>query len=246
MQLEYAQLSLLGHRAENQDRLAVVANNQAVLVVVADGMGGHQGGALAAETAVDSLRACFLAVTTPILDPIGFLHRAMATAHNAVVAVGHALRFDAKPRATCAVCLIQQGASYWAHVGDSRLYQIRDGALVHRTRDHSHVERLLREGSITVAEASSHPMRHYVEQCLGGDAVLPEMTVTGRKVLQVRDLLLVCSDGFWSNFQDIDLATALSAHPDLNATLQALGDFSVRSSAPQSDNVSAVVVRWTA
>ncbi len=246
LQLEYAQLSLLGHRQENQDRLAVVANGQAALVVVADGMGGHQGGALAAETAVESLRMGFLSVMEPILDPIGYLHQAMANAHSAVVAVGQMMQFEVRPRATCAVCLIQQGASYWVHVGDSRLYQFRDGTLVTRTRDHSHVERLLRDGSITLAEAPTHPMRHYVEQCLGGDPVLPEMTVTGRKALQRHDLLLVCSDGFWSNFQDDDLARSLNRHADLTATLKTLGDFSVRASAPQSDNVTAVAVRWIA
>ena len=91
--------------------------------------------------------------------------------------IGLHLPLEQRPRATCAVCLVQQGSAYWAHVGDSRIYLLRHGAVAARTRDHSHVELLLREGLITPDQAHNHPMRNYVECCLGGDPVLPDMTM---------------------------------------------------------------------
>ena len=82
-----------------------------------------------------------------------------------------------RPRATCAVCLVQNGSAFWAHIGDSRIYLLRRGKVFKRTRDHSHVEFLLREGVITADQALTHPMRNFVECCLGGEPFLPEMTL---------------------------------------------------------------------
>jgi serine/threonine protein phosphatase PrpC len=99
------------------------------------------------------------------------------------------------------VCLVQDSAAYWAHVGDSRVYQLRQSQVLERTRDHSHVEVLLREGLITEAEVHGHPMRNYVECCLGGDAALPEMSISTRRRLKSGDVLLLCTDGLWANLR---------------------------------------------
>ena len=96
---------------------------------------------------------------------------------------------------------MQDSAAYWAHVGDSRIYQLRQAQVLERTRDHSHVEVLLREGLITEAEVHGHPMRNYVECCLGGDAALPEMTISSRRKLKSGDVLLLCTDGLWANLR---------------------------------------------
>ena len=95
----------------------------------------------------------------------------------------HDVAVDFRPRATCAVCLVQEGGAFWAHIGDSRIYQVRDGAVLSRSRDHSHVEVLIQEGAITEEEAKDHPMRNFVECCIGGDAPVPDMSITGRKKL---------------------------------------------------------------
>ena len=112
----------------------------------------------------------FRAEPKPLFDPLGFLHLALGRAHAAVVAIGTRLAVDLRPRATCAVCLVQRQEAYWAHVGDSRVYHLRGGSVVSRTRDHSHVEQLLRDGSITRRRDPGHPMRNFVECCLGGEA----------------------------------------------------------------------------
>ena len=91
------------------------------------------------------------------------------------MALGARLPLELRPRATCAVCLVQQSSAYWAHVGDSRVYHLRAGRVRERTRDHSHVELLVREGVISAGQMQNHPMRNFVESCLGGEAILPEM-----------------------------------------------------------------------
>ncbi len=246
LQIESAELSLVGHREDNQDRVAVVVGEHAAFVIAVDGMGGHSDGAKAASTAVASLTASFWQHAHPLLDPMGFLHLALGRAHDEVVALGTALPLEQRPRATCAVCLVQQGAAYWAHVGDSRVYQIRNGVVVSRTRDHSHVEQLLRDGLITEAEIKGHPMRNYVECCLGGDPMLTEMSIGRRQPLQKGDLLLTCSDGLWANLEDSEVGLPWRSTASLREILGELCTRAVQASAPYSDNTSAAVLRWLA
>ena len=247
MQIETADLRLIGHREENQDRVAIAGDDHAVLLAVIDGMGGHAEGARAAETALATLLDAFWHTPHPIFDPLGFLHLSLGRAHEEVVKLGASLGVEARPRATCALCLVQESAAYWAHVGDSRIYQLRQAEVLERTRDHSHVEVLLREGLITEAEVHGHPMRNYVECCLGGDAALPEMSITTRRRLKSGDVLLLCTDGLWSNLKDQDFVRfAQQSGTALRESLTALGTRAVEASAPYSDNTSAAVLRWRA
>ncbi len=245
MQFDYAKLSLPGNRQENQDRVEVFAFAEAALLVAVDGMGGHAEGARAAEVTIATLKECFNEQGRPVLDPQGFLTLALAQAHARVVELGEGVPMDHRPRATCAVCLVQDASAYWAHVGDSRIYLLRDGAVVERTRDHSHVELLLREGLIGEGELKSHPMRNFVECCLGGDNPLPNMSVTARKRLRGGDTLLVCTDGLWSGVDDGQIgALSATGGPGLGTLLAALVDAAVASNSPHSDNTSAAALRW--
>ena len=149
MQIEYAKVSALGDRSDNQDRAAVGVAEEAALMLVFDGMGGHSDGAQAAETGLKVVQDLFMDATMPIFDPQGFLYMALARAHDEVVALGKDVAVDFRPRATCAVCLVQEGGAYWGHIGDSRIYQVRNGMVLERSRDHSHVEVLIQEGAIT-------------------------------------------------------------------------------------------------
>ena len=245
MRIEYAELSLLGDREDNQDRVTVSAADQAALLVVIDGMGGHSDGSRAADTALKSLLESFRQTSLPMFDPLGFLHMALSRAHDEVAKLGNGQTIDTRPRATTAICLIQEGAAFWAHIGDSRVYHMRHGKILQRTRDHSHVELLLREGKITEEELPTHPMRNFVECCLGGDPAIPEMTVSGRHALQPGDVLLLCTDGIWANLRDSDIAGFFREdNQELRAWLEALGRRAVQASAPFSDNSTAAVLRW--
>jgi serine/threonine protein phosphatase PrpC len=245
LQVEYADLSLLGGREENQDRVAVAVAEHSALLVVVDGMGGHAEGARAAEVTLKTLLEAFWHTPQPLFDPLGFLHLTLGRAHEEVVRIGLHLPLENRPRATCAVCLVQQGSAYWAHVGDSRIYLLRQGAVAARTRDHSHVELLLREGLITPDQAHNHPMRNYVECCLGGDPVLPDMTLGQRRALQRDDVLFVCTDGVWGCLRDSEIATALTmAGIPSRDQLAALCRTAVAAAGPTSDNTSGAVLRW--
>jgi len=245
LRVEYADLSLIGDREENQDRVQVIASEHAVLLLVVDGMGGHADGAQAAQLAVETIRDAFQRVTHPVFDPIGFLHLAIGRAHLNLVTLGARLSLEARPRATCAICLVQDDACHFAHVGDSRIYHLRDGAVRERTRDHSHVELLLQDGVITEAEIAAHPMRNFVECCLGGDAWLPGMTITRRKSLVPGDVLMACTDGLWAGLGDERIAAGLTTKGQpLAGSLRRLGEMAVRASAPYSDNTSAVALRF--
>jgi PPM family protein phosphatase len=245
LRIDYADLSLVGDREDNQDRVTVAATDTAALMIVIDGMGGHSDGSRAADTALKSLLDSFHQTSHPLFDPLGFLHMSLSRAHDDVARLGSGQSIDARPRATIALCLVQEGAAYWAHVGDSRIYLIRHGKTLERTRDHSHVELLLREGKITEEEVANHPMRNFVECCLGGDPSIPEMTIGGRRLLEPGDVLLLCTDGIWANLKDADIAAFFREDTQqLRAWLEALGRRAVQASSPFSDNSSAAVLRW--
>ena len=243
MQIEHAELTLKGDRSENQDRVQVVAEDAATLMICVDGMGGHSDGAKAAEVASQTIAQAFSRVAKPVFDPQGFLHVAIGRAHTNLVALGVEQTLEKRPRATCAVCLLQDDAAYWAHIGDSRIYLLRDNQVVERTRDHSHVELLLREGLISETEIADHPMRNFVECCLGGDPRLPGMSITGQKALMAGDLLLACTDGLWSGLGDDEIGRGLNSQQGLYEGLRALGKQAVEACGPYADNTSAVAAR---
>jgi serine/threonine protein phosphatase PrpC len=243
--VDYADITLLGGRDENQDRVSAAVAEHSALLVVVDGMGGHANGAKAAEVTQQVILEAFWHTPQPLFDPMGFLHLTLGRAHEEVVKLGANLSIEHRPRATCAVCVVQQGATWWAHVGDSRLYHIRQGALVSRTRDHSHVELLLREGLITAEQAQVHPMRNFVECCLGGDPILPDMTLTKRRPLEPNDVLFVCTDGMWAGVRDTEIASELGAPGvPLRETLRDLAERAIVRTGAASDNTSAAALRW--
>ncbi len=245
MRVEHAELSLLGARETNQDRVGAVVGNEAALMIAVDGMGGHAEGERAAEIALQVTGQRFKAAPAPLLDPLGFLHLALGAAHQHIVGIGSDMPLENRPRATIALCLVQRASAYWGHVGDSRAYHLRNGKVVARTRDHSHVELLVREGVIQADQAQAHPMRNFVESCLGGELLLPEMDVSRRHALEPGDVLLVCTDGLWAGLSDSNVAAAFAqAGQPLAEALSALGAQAVAATGASSDNTSAVALRF--
>ena len=170
---------------------------------------------------------------------------ALSQAHDEVVSLGADLAVDFRPRATCAVCLIQETGAWWAHIGDSRIYQLRDGNVVTRSRDHSHVEVLIQEGAITEEEALDHPMRNFVECCIGGDAPVPDMSITRKKSLVPGDVLLACSDGLWSGMNDDEIAEISTRKTmGLAENLKSLSMKALTMNAPYSDNTTGTALLW--
>ena len=246
LRIEYAEVSLLGCRADNQDRVSVAVSEHSALLVVIDGMGGHSDGARAAETALKVLVEAFWHTPQPILDPLGFLHLTLGRAHEEVAKLGVNLPLEQRPRATCAVCLVQNGSALWAHIGDSRVYLLRRGKVFKRTRDHSHVEFLLREGVITADQALTHPMRNFVECCLGGEPY-PARDDT-RPARAARGQRHVCSSARTACGAASTTTRSAAAFPPARAPLreelQRLAERSVSIVGAGSDNTTAAAVRW--
>src|SRR4030081_995426 len=127
LRVEYADISLLGGREENQDRVVAAVAEQAVLLLVVDGMGGHAHGARAAQVTQQVIAEAFWHAPHPLFDPRAFLPRTLGRAHDEVVKLGAQLPLEQRPRATCAVCPIQPRASWWAPAGAGPPDPVRHG-----------------------------------------------------------------------------------------------------------------------
>jgi serine/threonine protein phosphatase PrpC len=244
LRYETAEISLIGDRDQNQDRVAILCRDECAFLVVVDGMGGHSEGDKAAEVARSSFIRSFDETGGQIGDPEAFVVQAVQSAHDAVMVIGEGLSVEHKPRATCAICLIVGSEAWWAHVGDARVYLLRGGRVVHRTRDHSHVEVLLREGLIREEEIPGHPMRHYVECCLGGESALPTSgNGPTTSTLNPGDTLLLCSDGLWSGVADDMIGRSSTVLGPVAEWLGALSESALAANAPCSDNTTAAALR---
>ncbi len=242
MPWEHAAANRLGNRALNQDRWGVAVEGELALAAVADGMGGHPRGELAAEAAVTHLLARFRAdPRAAAARPRAFLRDAVEGAHAAVVAAGRAARPPADARTTVVVCLARPDRAWWAHAGDSRLYLLRGGEVVARTRDHTYVATLEAEGLLDPREAAGHPLRNYVLESLGGSE--PPRAELDESPLAPGDVLLLCTDGLWSAVPEGVIA-AIGEAPELAAALEMAVAEAEAASFPRADNVTAVALRW--
>jgi serine/threonine protein phosphatase PrpC len=243
MQFTIFQESRKGSRNLNQDRIAYTYSRDTLLLVVADGMGGHAGGEIAAQIAVRLFIERFQQEATPILkNPLTFLHETMVKAHAALGSYSAQFSMLETPRTTCVACVVQGGHAYWVHVGDSRLYLYRRGALMAHTRDHSKVQYLVDQGIINVDEVPEHPDRNKIFSCLGG-LVDPVIDLSKRTPLRNGDILLLCTDGLWSVMSQSEMATYLTSTPILKTGPQMMREAEKRG-GPDGDNLSSIIVRW--
>lgn len=243
MKFTIYQESRIGQRKTNQDRIAHCYSRDALLMVLADGMGGHLHGEVAAQIAVQYITEAFQREARPKLpDPFQFLSSGITNAHNAIT--DYALERDMPdaPRTTCVVCVIQDNIAYWAHAGDSRLYVLRDKRVLAQTHDHSRVQMMVDDGQISADEALRHPARNRVYSCLGGD-LAPQVDFSRKTPLVAGDTILMCSDGFWAPLSSTALVDGYSAAGVMLATPR-LMDQAERLAGETGDNLSVVAVDW--
>jgi serine/threonine protein phosphatase PrpC len=235
--------SRVGGRQYNQDRLGVWRTPESTLLVVADGMGGHANGDVAAQLVVEHLGAEFERAAQPRLaDPDLFLTRRITSAHALLGRAARARGLGEVPRTTVAACVVQGARVFWLHVGDSRFYLIRGGRVSARTKDHTRVQKLLDEGKIGEQDVHVHPERNVLLQCLGGP-VPPRAVPASSAELERGDLLLLCTDGLWGALAQEDLLAELpGAH--LDAALESLVTRAERIGGRHGDNVSAIALLW--
>lgn len=243
MRFTVFQDSKIGGRKVNQDRLAYSYFKDTLLMVIADGMGGHARGEIAAEIAVNTLNNRFQAEARTVLrQPRDFLDNAVHAAHRAIVAFADKHDMLECPRTTLVAVILQNGVAQWAHVGDSRLYYFRSGRLAIATQDHSRVQQMIDAGIITPEQATVHPDRNKIYNCLGG-VMPPSVTYSEEWSLQVGDSIWISTDGFWGPLSSADIATRLKSESILSLTPK-LMDEAERKAGAESDNLSVVALTW--
>ncbi|OYZ08206.1 MAG: phosphatase [Methylophilaceae bacterium 17-44-8] len=243
MKFTIYQSSRQGPRAYNQDRLAYSYSKDALLMVLADGMGGHRHGEVAAQLAVKTLTEAFQRLALPTLpSPAKFLTDHIQQIHDMIENKRQMDDLIESPRTTVVAAIIQRNTLYCAHVGDSRLYHFRDGHLLFRTEDHSIVQSMYRKGLISKEEMSTHPYRNKIYNCLGGDNI-PQIDLADRHELQDGDIILLCTDGIWNVIDDREIKNILVSGV-IDETIAHLLDTSEKNSDHTGDNMSAIGLQW--
>lgn len=215
----------------------------ALLLLVADGMGGHIMGEMAAQIAMQTIASLFQENATPyVKKPERFLEDSFFAAHREIHRYRAINNLPETPRTTIVACLIQHNSAMWAHCGDSRLYWMRGGQILARTRDHSRIETLIAQGKVDASERETHPDRNKLFNCLGAPN-MPIVEISRRVSLQAGDVMLLCSDGLWSVLPDHELAQRLHSNTIVRAIPELLST-ATGIAGKTGDNVTALAMMW--
>jgi PPM family protein phosphatase len=202
----------VGDRAEQQDRVGIFTSRRlpdSALFVLADGMGGKTGGAMAAQQVMSTAKNLFAEYSMG--DSIQSLLTEIVNEAHLVIRLS-ALSTEKEPHSTLAALVVQPHRADWAHVGDSRIYRFAHGKLVDRTTDHSYVEQLVSEGKLDRRGANSHRLSNLLTHALGTNKQ-PSIDFGSVETLAAGDTFLLCSDGLWHYFTESELAVVLSTYP---------------------------------
>ena len=174
MRFTVQQKSIQGKRHENQDRMGYIFTQESLLLVVCDGLGGHEHGEKAASWLLEALAHRFQHFAKPqIADPMVFLEASITAAHSLILSRTLSEGLRSSPRTTVVCALIQNGQVWFAHAGDSRSYLLRGDAVIHRSRDHSKLQYLVDTGRMDPSEVThNHPERNRLINCVDRKSVV--------------------------------------------------------------------------
>lgn len=220
-------------RRQNED--AAWYDQAHAIYAVADGMGGHLAGEVASEMAIDAVRRIALCGVHP---GIAALREMAAKAHEAIYSHAKTHPQCAGMGTTLSVLWHSGHYAYIAHVGDSRIYRLRNGELEQITQDHSLVEELVRARVITKEQARTHPRRNVITRALGTQGEnAPDLLAAD---VRPGDIWLLCSDGLTGMVEDEDIRRTLCDYP-LEAAADRLIDLALKAGG--RDNVTLVLYR---
>ena len=238
MKFSVFQVSRKGGREKNEDRMGYCYTRESGLFVLADGMGGHPEGEIAAQIALQATSALYQREARPAIEnPEEFLTAALMAAHHQIIRYASGKGMLDTPRTTLVAVLLQGACATWVHCGDSRLYVVRDGKLLTRTRDHSYAEQ--QSAGIIKLE---HVNRNILFTCLGSPTK-PVFDVTGPINLQQGDRILLCSDGLWGSLSDDEIVEQLSAKV-IADSVPDLVENALRIGGERGDNVTVLAMEW--
>jgi len=241
MRFAVYQVSRKGGREKNEDRMGYCYTREVGLFALADGMGGHPQGEVASQLALQTMAARFQSEAKPGLpDPLRFLQEAVVAGHHQLLHYATERALIDTPRTTIVACVVQGNAAHWVHCGDSRLYLVRGGKVVARTRDHSYTE--LQQTMSQVVPIAERLNRNVLFTCLGSPGK-PVVDTAGPLRLHPGDRMLLCSDGLWGALSDAAICEQVSRQP-LSDAVPELVEQALRSAGPKSDNVTVLCVEW--
>jgi len=237
-----ASRSEVGQRKTNEDKVRVCRDGARWVAVLADGAGGHRGGAEASRRAVDALEAA-LCDEDAEFSPAA-LTAAVLAAHDDVQAAQDASHGLSRMHSTVVVLWIDldRQSALWSHVGDSRLYRVRQGVVTALTSDDSVVQRMVDAGLITAAQAESHPQKNQLIAALGIEEGVEPHTVAAAHGLLEGDAFLLCSDGWWGAVDQDGITGALARATGPDDWLATMQQRIEAVAAPRQDNFSAIAV----
>lgn len=197
-------------RKNNQDSAIAKEIGSFTLLALADGMGGHSGGEIASSLAIEEISTVISEKLTEKMLPgqiMLLLSEALEKANNKIREVAQSDPTLSGMGTTCDVCIASKNKMYVAHIGDSRVYKIaKDGTIKKLTRDHSLVEFMIENGTITPEEAENHPQKNVILQALGiSDGIEPDVF---QEKISPPDVILLCSDGLTNMLDDETIARA--------------------------------------
>lgn len=241
MKFSVFQVSRKGGRQLNEDRMGYSYTRSSGILLLADGMGGHPEGEVAAQLALEAMSALYQRQANPVIEDVNaFLTAAVLAAHRQIITYAIEKGMLDTPRTTVVAAVVQNGAASWVHCGDSRLYLVRKGQLVVRTRDHSYLEQPPK--GHTSSRMAEHTNRNILFTCLGSPAK-PMFDLAGPVGLQQGDKLMLCSDGLWGTLSDEEIVGELGAGV-VGEAVPALVDMALQRAGATSDNVTAIALEW--
>jgi serine/threonine protein phosphatase PrpC len=243
MKFSIYQESRQGPRKSNQDRVAYCYTRDALCMAIADGMGGHLHGEVAAQITTQFVAEAFQREAQPRLaDPFKFLLDSITSAHHAIVDYANVRSLLETPRTTCVACVVQDGLAYWAHVGDSRLYLVRNGRIEAQTKDHSRVQILVDAGRVREEAVAAHPDRNKIFNCLGQMGP-PRVDLSRRTALRHQDTILLATDGVWGPLSSRQICEEL-IRGEIMRAIPILLDMAEARAGKDGDNASVVAMTW--
>ncbi|MGD2119709.1 MAG: protein phosphatase 2C domain-containing protein [Chromatiales bacterium] len=239
-------VSQKGDRNLNQDRCEIFERGNVKVLVLADGMGGHPKGEVAAQLVIDT---CYHMLNRSDLDNFDaqrFIREVLSISHQQIFRYGRKKKPPIFPRSTAALVVIHDDMMQWSHMGDSRIYLFRHGRAHVRTMDHTRAEQMRLSGAIEDSDDQSMTAgRSGVSRCLGGKRQLQTIDITPAIRLQDDDIVLLCSDGVWSQLKQDKLEQVmLDDSNNLAERLTHLVQNAVDARHPYSDNATAVALCW--
>lgn len=222
-------------RQRNEDMAD--ANARRGIYVLADGMGGHPAGNVASKTAVDALIAHLVGKGTR--DRPTKLRESVLVANRAVLSLAETDPSMHGMGTTVCVLWMSQARAYIAHIGDSRIYVMRENELHQITRDHTVVRELIDRGELTEGSPEAQRIGHILTQAVGLEPqVEPDL---GMMPPKAGDIFMMCSDGLSDTVSDASMAEIMRRNPDVKACAQALVDAALEAGG--HDNVTVLLVR---